>query len=255
MAENLNECYFCSNSPRGTALCFTSTTGEIDDGEYATLRSATSASVVGIAVGGAIGCDNSAKGHTPTGGVSVLRLSEYEELPPPPPPQHMISSMTILSQTSAVNINSQRDYVNCPNGGSSGNMGDDNISEEGKLLACVRDDSVTYASTRDLEPPLPPPPPTAKPSIVRNSTTVAGRAPQAIPDIMQLSSSPEHLVSPLAPVTVTLHSNEAHVSSTIAVIKLILTDFFLRLADYVKFHASMFTSSRFRCSSGGTDTT
>lgn len=36
-----------------------------------------------------------------------------------------------------------------------GENGDDTISEEGKLLACVRDDNVTYASTsqRDLIPP------------------------------------------------------------------------------------------------------
>ena len=31
--------------------------------------------------------------------------------------------------------------------------GYDDTSEEGKLLACVQDESVTYASTRDLEPP------------------------------------------------------------------------------------------------------
>ncbi|XP_013099153.2 protein tincar [Stomoxys calcitrans] len=189
------------NSPRGTALCFTSITGEIDDGEYATLRSATSVSVVGIAVGGAIGSSNSSKGHPPTGGVSVLRLSEYEELPPPP--QHLISSsMSTGNRTIAT-----RDYVNCSsNHSGTGVLGDDNISEEGKLLACVRDDSVTYASTRDLEPPLPPPPPP--------TTSVAERAPHAIPDIMQLSSSPEHLVSPLAPVTVTVHTNEAHITSS-----------------------------------------
>ncbi|XP_075144961.1 transmembrane protein tincar [Haematobia irritans] len=189
------------NSPRGTALCFTSATGEIDDGEYATLRSATSASVVGIAVGGAIGCGSTSKGHTPpVGGVSVLRLSEYEELPPPPP-QTLISSMS----TAANHTIGSRDYANCHNN-NTGSLGDDNISEEGKLLACVRDDSVTYASTRDLEPPLPPPPPPTIP--------VADRPPQAIPDIMQLSSSSEHLVSPLAPVTVTVHTNEAHITSS-----------------------------------------
>lgn len=138
-----------------------------------------------------------------------MHLSEYEELPPPP--QHMISSMTITSQTATVSINSQRDYVNCPNnGGGPGNLGDDNISEEGKLLACVRDDSVTYASTRDLEPPLPPPPPPVA-CADRHSMTVSDRAPQALPDVMRFPSSPEHLVSPLAPVMVTVHSNEAHV--------------------------------------------
>uniref|UniRef100_A0A1B0CRX7 Protein tincar n=1 Tax=Lutzomyia longipalpis TaxID=7200 RepID=A0A1B0CRX7_LUTLO len=55
---------------------------------------------------------------------------------------------------------------------------DDNTSEEGKLLESVRDDSVTYASTRDLEPPV------------------------------------EQMVSPLAPVTVTVHTNEAHITSS-----------------------------------------
>lgn len=63
----------------------------------------------------------------------------------------------------------------------------DDTSEEGKLLACVRDDSVTYASTRDLEPPL-----TAKPE--------------------SFICLPDGLISPLAPVTVTVHTNEAHVS-------------------------------------------
>lgn len=62
----------------------------------------------------------------------------------------------------------------------------DDTSEEGKLLACVRDDSVTYASTRDLEPPNPDPP----------------------DSFMGL---PQQMLSPLAPVTVTVHTNEAHV--------------------------------------------
>lgn len=61
----------------------------------------------------------------------------------------------------------------------------DDTSEEGKLLESVRDDSVTYASTRDLEPPHIPP---MEPFIG------------------------EQMISPLAPVTVTVHSNEAHVS-------------------------------------------
>lgn len=74
---------------------------------------------------------------------------------------------------------------------------DDNTSEEGKLLESVRDDSVTYASTRDLEPPgLPPPPPPLDDSNNNNSSGYASQ-----------------LVSPLAPVTVTVHTNEAHVST------------------------------------------
>ena len=73
---------------------------------------------------------------------------------------------------------------------------DDNTSEEGKLLESVRDDSVTYASTRVLEPPgMPPtPPPLDDPN--NNSSGYASQ-----------------LVSPLAPVTVTVHTNEAHVSN------------------------------------------
>lgn len=65
----------------------------------------------------------------------------------------------------------------------------DDTSEEGKLLACVRDDSVTYASTRNLEPPS-----TAQ-------TTMDS-----------FIGSPDALISPLAPVTVTVHTNEVHVS-------------------------------------------
>ncbi|KAL9698261.1 hypothetical protein quinque_001702 [Culex quinquefasciatus] len=62
----------------------------------------------------------------------------------------------------------------------------DDTSEEGKLLACVRDDSVTYASTRDLEPPI--------------ARTMSRET---------FMRSPEQLGSPLAPVTVTVHNNEA----------------------------------------------
>ncbi|XP_063704575.1 protein tincar [Culicoides brevitarsis] len=68
----------------------------------------------------------------------------------------------------------------------------DDTSEEGKLLECVRDDSVTYASTRDLEPPM--------------SSATMSPANSYI-------TSPEHMMSPLAPVSVTVHSNEVHLSS------------------------------------------
>jgi hypothetical protein len=67
--------------------------------------------------------------------------------------------------------------------------GYDDTSEEGKLLACVQDESVTYASTRDLEPP------------------------QATSSIYErfVVSSEHHMMSPMAPVTVQVHS-EHHVS-------------------------------------------
>ncbi|XP_053969445.1 protein tincar [Anastrepha ludens] len=284
------------HSPRGTALCFASVAGEIDDGEYATLRTASAATMAGINMTSmssrvvakdniidpvmTIGCGNEThvgsipnnnSSTTPTGiyGMKLLHLSEYDELPPPPP-----QLMPIISgQNSSV---ARGDYVNCGGdkgggsrggGGSSatgtGSFGDDSTSEEGKLLACVHDDSVTYASTRDLEPPAattpPPPPPTTTTTttliandqqssaahthnkaagvnslmhtgmmgsnggdgVVANAgaavaaaASMVGRAPQAIPENMQLSSSPEHLVSPLAPVTVTVHTNEAHIASS-----------------------------------------
>lgn len=168
--------------------------------------------------------------------MKLLQLGEYDELPPPPP--------QLIPAGGGIG-----DGYN--NTTSTGSFGDDSTSEEGKLLACVRDDSVTYASTRDLEPPTtttPPPPPlpthttNQQPTGISSAnintagangltemcisggnvgkggsdvttTVMAGRAPQAIPENMQLSSSPEHLVSPLAPVTVTVHTNEAHVST------------------------------------------
>ncbi|XP_055853102.1 protein tincar [Episyrphus balteatus] len=158
------------HSPRGATICIAGVAGEIDDGDYATLRGAST--VAG-------------------GSIKILHLSEYDELPPPPP------------------------LLMPPPPPPHGEYLDDNTSEEGKLLACVRDDSVTYASTRDLEPPhhphsnshLPPPP-------LSNATSPIGIAPQAQPENMQLASSPEHLISPLAPVTVTLHTNEAHIASS-----------------------------------------
>lgn len=84
----------------------------------------------------------------------------------------------------------------------------DDTSEEGKLLDCVRDDSVTYASTRDLEPPMPPPPP-----------------PPMEDDEFELyaDSSTETLVNPINPITVTVHTNEMHVSDLLLYLFLLLS--------------------------------
>lgn len=79
----------------------------------------------------------------------------------------------------------------------SGCEGDDNTSEEGKLLESVRDDSVTYASTRDLEPPVAPPLPPP---------------PHPMSPHEQYIVSPENSLNPLAPVSVTVHTSEIHVS-------------------------------------------
>lgn len=79
----------------------------------------------------------------------------------------------------------------------------DDTSEEGKLLDCVRDDSVTYASTRDLEPPMPPPPP---PLDDDDCETYA-------------DSSTETLVNP---ITVTVHTNETHVKCLLYSIQMTL---------------------------------
>lgn len=68
----------------------------------------------------------------------------------------------------------------------------DGASEDGKLLECVQNESVTYASTRDLEPP---------------QTTASVYAHERY-----IISSEHHLMSPMmAPVTVQVHS-ELHVS-------------------------------------------
>lgn len=113
----------------------------------------------------------------------------------------------------------------------------DDTSEEGKLLACVRDDSVTYASTRDLEPP------NTTTTTITSSSASSATSPPPPPqmmhdddddddvidtDVMGISGAedlpppPDNflidpcaeagLVSPMAPVTVTVHANEANVS-------------------------------------------
>lgn len=76
----------------------------------------------------------------------------------------------------------------------------DDTSEEGKLLDCVRDDSVTYASTRDIEPPMPPPPP----PLDSNDDDEDDDDCEAY-----AVSSTETLVNP---VTVTVHTNDTHVN-------------------------------------------
>lgn len=67
----------------------------------------------------------------------------------------------------------------------------DGASEDGKLLECVQNESVTYASTRDLEPP-------------QTTSSVYTHERYIV-------SSEHHLMSPMAPVTVQVHS-ELHVS-------------------------------------------
>ncbi|CRK92475.1 CLUMA_CG006047, isoform A [Clunio marinus] len=71
--------------------------------------------------------------------------------------------------------------------------GYDDTSEEGKLLACVQDESVTYASARDLEPPQ-----TTTSSIYSHERFIV--------------TSEHHMISPMAPVTVQVHS-EHHTST------------------------------------------
>jgi hypothetical protein len=63
----------------------------------------------------------------------------------------------------------------------------DGVSEDGKLLECVQNESVTYASTRDLEPPQ-----TTTSSIYSSSYIV--------------SAEHHHMMSPMAPVTVQVHT-------------------------------------------------
>ncbi|XP_058115880.1 protein tincar [Anopheles ziemanni] len=137
----------------GTTIRLSSLTGEADDGDYATLRG-------------------------PTG--DLLHLGPYEHPgpsgspPPPPPPPPQLDDCDLLDEASNSNtlVGSTNDHA-------------DDTSEEGKLLACVRDDSVTYASTRDLEPPI--------------SRTMSRETFMRSPE--------QSLSSPLAPVTVTVHNH------------------------------------------------
>ncbi|XP_058055789.1 protein tincar [Anopheles bellator] len=136
----------------GTTIRVSSVTGETDDGDYATLR----------------GPPGDLLGH----------LGPYEHPapsgsppPPPPPPSDDCDLLDVASNSNTLVGSINADHA-------------DDTSEEGKLLACVRDDSVTYASTRDLEPPL--------------NRTVSRET---------FVRSPEQLSSPLAPVTVTVHNH------------------------------------------------
>ncbi|KAM7359299.1 transmembrane protein tincar isoform 2-T2 [Cochliomyia hominivorax] len=203
------------NSPRGTSICFTSTKGEIDDGEYAILRS-DDAKIIGITLDSSNRTGSSvflSKTHTPTGVVKIININEYVELPPPPP--NMISSMTITNHTTTVTVNPENNYVNCFDENVGKMLGDDNLSEEGKLLERVRDDSVTYASTRDLEPPLPPPPTqTSDVDTYKSSCpSMLSRNSATNMEAKQHFSTPNQLVSPLAPVKVAVHANEAYIAS------------------------------------------
>lgn len=91
-------------------------------------------------------------------------------------------------------------------------MGDDNISEEGKLIERVLDGSVTYASTKNLEPPLPSP-------LASNKTKSNSRFLASEEKCNQMTEgsphcqSPEYLIIPVGPAKVVLHKNETHVSN------------------------------------------
>ncbi|KXJ73836.1 hypothetical protein RP20_CCG014908 [Aedes albopictus] len=136
----------------------TSTSPELANGDHDGKRHPSSGTTIRL---------SSVTGETDDGDYATLRgpsgdllhLSEFADHPPPPE--------DLLMPTNAVN-----DHA-------------DDTSEEGKLLACVRDDSVTYASTRDLEPPI--------------TRTMSREA---------FIRSPEQLSSPLAPVSVTVHNHE-----------------------------------------------
>ncbi|XP_065077585.1 protein tincar [Ochlerotatus camptorhynchus] len=136
----------------------TSTSSEHAHGEHDGKRHPSSGTTIRL---------SSITGETDDGDYATLRgppgdllhLSTFEDHPPPP-------------EALLVNTNVHNDHA-------------DDTSEEGKLLACVRDDSVTYASTRDLEPPI---------------TRTMSRE--------TFIRSPEQLSSPLAPVTVTVHNHE-----------------------------------------------
>jgi hypothetical protein len=95
--------------------------------------------------------------------------------------------------------------------------GYDDTSEEGKLLACVQDESVTYASTRDLEPP-------ATCSIYERFVV----------------TSENHMMSPMAPVTVQVHS-EHHVSSFFLVF--IISSYFLTIKTFLYLNQTLHSLS------------
>lgn len=95
---------------------------------------------------------------------------------------------TLKNNTTQLHISEYDEVINLQR--MQNDNGYDDMSEEGKLLACVQDESVTYASTRDLEPPS-------------HGSAIYGH-PQYVVTSM---------ISPMAPVTVQVHS-EHHVSFT-----------------------------------------
>lgn len=92
---------------------------------------------------------------------------------------------------------------------------EDNVSEEGKLLAYVRDESITYAAANEVEPPLPPPP-TPPPPVVTFANSLEDAESLHLV-VTQSEEIPEIITgngySTLNPVTVTVHTYDAHVSS------------------------------------------
>lgn len=90
-----------------------------------------------------------------------------------------------LKTTTQLQISEYDEVINIQRLQRQRDNGYDDTSEEGKLLECVQSETVTYASTRDLEPP--------------QSASIYTQERYVV-------SSEHHMMGPMAPVTVQVHS-------------------------------------------------
>jgi hypothetical protein len=108
--------------------------------------------------------------------------------------------------------------------------GYDDTSEEGKLLECVQSETVTYASTRDLEPP---------------QTTSIYTQERFVVSSEQQQQHQQHMMSPMAPVTVQVHS-EHQVSFLFWLVVFLLNLFPFAHFPFTDVYASILATCRFR---------
>lgn len=116
-----------------------------------------------------------------------------------------MSSMIIATDNNFHPQNNRNNYIP---------ITDDNVSEEGKLLDYVRNESITYASATEVESPLPPPPSGVYSADLDVTANIhLSNQFKDLSGIIVANNGDNGYPSNGKPVTVTVHTYDTHVST------------------------------------------
>ncbi|XP_037944889.1 protein tincar [Teleopsis dalmanni] len=180
------------DSSNGTMVCFTSVTGEIDEGEYATLSASFGVDSAGLeSFNTNIQDLNHKNGENQNS--STPNELEYNKLQSPQP---QLMKETVNSY--AINVT---EFM-----ATGTELTTNTVAEKSKLLAYESNEGITLAKNSKAKRLSP----TSSNSVNYANSTVC----QPFIKVPQHLSTPERLFGPLAPVTVAVHTNEAHITSS-----------------------------------------